>query len=66
MVGELCRFGDPCVEASNEQSMNSISHIIPEILKLGILNLLVQRFGDNSGGGVVTDGWAAFIPVFVG
>ena len=46
--------------------MNSISHIIPEILKLGIFNLLVQRFGDNFGGGVVTDGWVVFMLVFVG
>ena len=46
--------------------MNSISHIIPEVLKLGIFKLLIQRFGDNFGGGVVTDGWAAFMPVFVG
>ena len=66
MVGDFWRFGEPCVEASIEQNMSSISHIVPEILTFGILNLFVQRLGDNSGGGVVTDGWAVFMPVFVG
>ena len=66
MVGDFWRFGEPCVEASIEQNMSSISHIVPEILTFGILNLFVQRLGDNSGGGVVTDDWAVFMPVFKG
>ena len=66
MVGELGGIVDPCAEASTVQSMNSISHIIPEVLKLGMLNFLIQRFGDIFEGGLVTDDWGAIKSIFVG
>ena len=66
MVGDCWRFGEPCVEASIEQNMSIISHIVPDISTFGIFNLLVQILGDESGGGVVTDDWAMSVPVFKG
>ena len=36
------------------------------MLTFGIFNLLVQRLGDNSGGGEITDDCTAFVLVFTG
>ena len=66
MVGELGGTVDPCAEASTVLSMISISHIIPEILKLGRLNFLVQRLGNIFGDGSMTDDGGAVVSIFVG
>ena len=66
MVGELWVIGEPCADAIIEKNRSSISHIIPEMLTFGIFKLLVQRLGDNSGGGELTDDCTAFALVFTG
>ena len=55
MVGELGVIGAPCADAIIEKSRSSISHIIPDMLTSGIFKLFVQRLGDDSGGGELTD-----------
>ena len=66
MVGELGGIGVPCADAIIEKNRINISHIIPEMLTSGIFKLIVQRFGDNTGGGELTDDCTAFALVFTG
>jgi hypothetical protein len=66
VVGELGGIGVPCADAIIEKNRINISHIIPEMSTSGIFKLIDQRFGDNMGGGELTDDCTAFALVFTG
>ena len=59
-------IGAPCADAIIEKNRSSTSQMIPEMLTSGIFNLFVQRLGDDSGGGELTEDCTAFALVFTG
>ena len=66
MVGELEGIVVPCVAVSMELKMSTISHIKPQISRLGNLNFPFGAFGDIVGARTLTEDVGVTAVLFVG
>ena len=66
MVGELEGIVVPCVAVSMELKMSTISHIKPQISRLGSLNFPFGVFGDIVGARTLTEDVGVFAVLLVG